>query len=207
MERHERQTVEVDGFAPVAAACVEGEAGIGLRRPRDDAVAVLDPGLDLIPDPLARPTRILADIDAGPRRTARLIVATQVIEQSLDLDFDLVVTDLAPIDSILQRAGRLWRHTGRARPIAEPELAVVSPDPFGLVDTRWMRDALPRTAHVYKDHGILWRTARELFARRCLRVPESVRAAIDTVYATDDGDMPVALERVRNDAIGRQGAE
>ncbi|MFB7337757.1 CRISPR-associated helicase Cas3' [Streptomyces adustus] len=47
---------------------------------------------------------------SGPRPVRRIVVATQVVEQSLDLDADLVISDLAPLALLLQRAGRCWRH-------------------------------------------------------------------------------------------------
>ena len=62
--------------------------------------------------------------ESGSRTGRKILIATQVAEQSLDLDFDLMVTDLAPIDLVLQRAGRLWRHSRQSRPISGPVLLV-----------------------------------------------------------------------------------
>jgi len=72
----------------------------------------------------------------GHRPKAAVLVATQIIEQSLDLDFDLMVSDLAPVDLVLQRSGRLHRHslldgqpTQRPAQLAEPRLWIAAPSP------------------------------------------------------------------------------
>lgn len=141
-------------------------------------------------------------------RRGRVLIASQVVEQSLDLDMDLMISDLAPIDLLLQRAGRLWRHTWRTRPIAGPTLFVVSPDPDGDVAESWYRDAFPLGASVYDHHIVLWRTAREIFGRAALRIPEDVRALIEVVYDPDlEKGAPKAFERGSNVAVGKANAE
>ncbi|APE38298.1 hypothetical protein BOX37_13260 [Nocardia mangyaensis] len=60
--------------------------------------------------------RLLGPPGGGDRPQRLIVIGTQVIEQSLDIDVDLLVTDVAPVDLILQRIGRLHRHVRSGRP-------------------------------------------------------------------------------------------
>jgi CRISPR-associated endonuclease/helicase Cas3 len=140
------------------------------------------------------------------QRAGRLLIATQVVEQSLDLDFDLIVSDLAPVDLIIQRAGRLWRHSTRERPgRAERRMIVVSPDPRGSVTEGWLSDTLSRTSRVYGCDARLWLTADVLMRTGSIDAPGGLRAMIEHVYA-EIPTVPAALEKSLLHADGRAGA-
>jgi len=137
-----------------------------------------------------REDHVLEVFGEGRSRAGRkILIATQVAEQSLDLDFDLIATDLAPIDLVLQRAGRLWRHARKSRPVPGPILLVAglagdAPPSFG--EPLWW-------GAVYRE-DILLRTWSLLRARQTLTVPDEIDALVQAVYE-ELVDVPESLRQ------------
>ncbi len=142
-------------------------------------------------------------------RAGRVVVASQVIEQSLDLDFDGMVSDLAPVDLLIQRAGRLWRHMDRRpaseRPVPTPLLHVLSPDPEDVGDDRWLQGVLEGGAWVY-DLDRQYLTARVLFRSGALVAPEGLPPLIEAVYDPAP-DLPDVIRAAADRAEGDRLAE
>jgi CRISPR-associated endonuclease/helicase Cas3 len=141
-------------------------------------------------------------------RRGNILVATQVIEQSLDLDFDLVISDLAPIDLLIQRAGRLWRHMTKRpqhdRPLPEPVLTVLMPDPNFVKDAKWLEETLGKAAFIYKNPALMWRTSKILAEQGCIRIPEDLRLMIENVYQENAEDLPQLFLARFNEAKGKE---
>lgn len=118
---------------------------------------------------------------AGSRPTRHVVVATQVVEQSLDVDFDLLVSDLAPIDLLLQRVGRLHRHERvRPRHLAEPAVWVT-----GAGERADAPPALPRGSESVYGRHLLWRTAAVLQGQDSIELPADIPALVAAVYGDD----------------------
>lgn len=124
----------------------------------------------------------------GDRPQRALLVATQVAEQSLDIDFDFMLSDLAPVDLLLQRAGRLHRHVRQRPPMhSDACLWVAGLQPERLPDlkeTAW--------SYVY-DAYILGRTWALLCREELLQLPGDIDRLVQAVYSIED-PLPNELE-------------
>jgi CRISPR-associated endonuclease/helicase Cas3 len=138
--------------------------------------------------------------DSIDRPAGCILVSTQVAEQSVDIDADLLITDLAPTDMLLQRIGRLWRHDRTGRPCPEPEVWIHMPhlDGASLRDAseKELLAALGRSARVYAPYILL----RSLYQWRCkatIILPDDIRPILEATYADPRSDEPRAWQGLR----------
>lgn len=133
-------------------------------------------------------------------RRGKVLIATQVIEQSLDIDLDAMISDLAPVDLLIQRAGRLQRHQRGERPA--PVIHLLAPGWQPEPQPGWLGEHLKGSGFVYADHACLWRTQSILRDKGMIRMPEDARELVESVYEelipTPDG-----LQRISDTEYGK----
>ncbi|MBQ9347133.1 MAG: CRISPR-associated helicase Cas3', partial [Oscillibacter sp.] len=112
-------------------------------------------------------------------RDRLIVVGTQVLEQSLDIDFDLLLTDLCPMDLLLQRIGRLHRHTARTRPTALQQARCV---------VLHAGEALECGAKAIYGDWLLERTKAML--PDMVILPDNIPELVQAVYADPEPDPP-----------------
>lgn len=135
------------------------------------------------------------------QRAGKVLVATQVIEQSLDIDFDFMVTDLCPVDLLIQRAGRLHRHDHRGDR-GEPRLLLHAPVWIDQPTSDWVMAWSSGTSFVYQDHAALWNTLR--LAGVGFDLPQDSRQLVEGVYDDALKVIPDGLRKQSDKFLGQE---
>ncbi len=137
----------------------------------------------------------------GKQRThdgrGSLLIATQVVEQSVDIDLDFIVSDLAPTDMLLQRMGRLWRHERADRRATEPEFWINAPQIDREAGTQDLQRAFGKSGYVYAPY-VLLRTAEVFAGRESIILPDQIREVLEATYGERlAGEEPEAWQELR----------
>jgi CRISPR-associated endonuclease/helicase Cas3 len=138
-------------------------------------------------------------------RCGRILIGTQVVEQSLDIDADFLVSRFAPTDMLLQRLGRLWRHRDTPRPVgAKCAALILVPQLPHAIETP--AAAFGLTAAVYSPYVLcrsleVWHDLREV----CL--PSDIRSLVGRTYAarTEQGPMARWIDELEHGTRTRKG--
>jgi len=217
-------------FAHIIAALQQGQCVGWIRNTVADAMAAYERISQTIPpekitlfharfalkDRLGKEEQVLSFFGEGSKqhdRQERLMIATQVAEQSLDVDFDVLITDLAPIDRVLQRAGRLQRHERDAqgnRLVASdtkdrrpaPCLWVYAPTWTDKPKADWYGAVFKKAQYVYGHHGQLWLTAKVL-RKGSFTMPADARYMIESVFSETE----ILPESLSKNALKTEGQD
>ena len=111
-------------------------------------------------------------------RSGLVVVGTQVREQSLDIDFDMLITDMCPMDLLLQRMGRLHRHERGVRPdTAKTPVCYVITDEYTNMESA--------SRKIY-SHWLINKTADTL--PDSITLPDDISPLVQEVYSAASDD-------------------
>ncbi|MCK9375745.1 MAG: CRISPR-associated helicase Cas3' [Syntrophobacterales bacterium] len=148
----------------------------------------------------------------GKTRGGSILVSTQVVEQSVDLDADLLITELAPTDMLLQRLGRLWRHDRERRPVDAARLCILEEvknlDELRRMEPKAIVKALGGKAQVYAPFVLL--RSLELWEQQSKKqsgvsIPAQIRQLLELTY--QEREEPDSWQQLSSDWFATDSAK
>ncbi|MER2470795.1 CRISPR-associated helicase Cas3' [Photorhabdus laumondii] len=212
----------------VLAAIVQGQCVVWIRNTVDDAIEAYQTLRSLLTEPercllfhsqfilqhrKEIEDHVLTIFDKnshGELRRGKALITTQIFQASLDTDADVMISDLCPIDDLIQRAGRLHRHTRDSDGIYRwgikdsrpaPILFIHAPEWREQPGSDWLSHNFRNTQYVYRSPARLWLTMRILIKLGAIRMPEETRQLIDAVYGHAYEQAPEVLKHQENELI------
>lgn len=142
----------------------------------EDKVDILHSGF-IATDRICKEKHLLQQIGReGHRPYQKVIVGTQVIEQSLDIDFDVMISDLAPMDLLIQRMGRLHRHE-------RPRLNRHRDALFYVLGCSEALTFEEGASYVYGDY---WLERTQYYLPSVLHIPQDISPLVQAVYCSNE---------------------
>lgn len=146
----------------------------------------------------------------GATRCGSILVSTQIVEQSVDLDADLLITELAPTDMLLQRLGRLWRHERENRLTGlTPRICIIdeihSLSTFQSMAPDDIVKALSGKAKVYAPFVLLrslevWKNHSQVL------IPSQIRLLLESTYEDRENE-PESWQFLSDEWFGTDSAK
>lgn len=129
---------------------------------------------------------VLHNYDKKSLNKGRILVGTQVIEQSLDIDFDWLISFICPVDLLFQRMGRLHRHfKHRPNSFINPRCTIVVPNINDVELAENSKEIYGLHNFIYENTRVLWRTQYLLEQNNIINFPQAYRNWIERVYDRD----------------------
>lgn len=163
-----------------------------------EAIVEIDHSQLLLPDRLEHEKKILQLVGKHSTEAQRknvIVIGTQVLEQSLDLDFDFLITDLCPMDLLMQRIGRLHRHIRK-----RPEKMKMARCIVLNTDTAQLENG---AKSIYGEY-LLTQTAS--FLPEKIAIPSDICRLVQKVYCEEEGEkiFPEMYETYRTESRKKQ---
>lgn len=218
----------------VLAAIVQGQCVVWIRNTVDDAIEAYQTLRSLLTEPercllfhsqfilqhrKEIEDRVLTIFDKnshGELRRGKALITTQIFQESLDTDADVMISDICPIDDLIQRAGRLHRHTRDSDGIYRwgikdsrpaPILCIYAPEWREQPGSDWLSHNFRNTQYVYRSPARLWLTMRVLRKLGAIRMPAETRQLIDAVYGHAYEQTLEVLKHQENELIDEERSQ